>query len=131
MSNQRRGELHFSPCSFFRHCRTQGQPASLTFPRYAVGIQPNYTSPHTTAFLRFWAFLVPYSRIPLSLLMMPAQQLNKAKGTVGSDLAAPLREEGRNNYGPSPWPCADLERLIPSNVWVMEFNSLILVVEGG
>lgn len=69
---------------------------------------------------------------------MPVQQLRKVKGTggggggwgVGDVLASP-GEGRRNNYGPSPWPCADLKCLIPSNAWVMKFNSLILVVEGG
>lgn len=107
-----------------------GHRASSALPIYAAGIQLNYISKDycSAPFLGIPGAFNLDSLVPAH---NPAQLLRKVMGRMRSDLAAPWREEGRNNYGPSPWPYADLERLIPSNVWVMEFNSLILVVEGG
>ena len=95
-----------------------------------MGIQLNCISKDYFC-LRFQVLLLPYSWVPLSPFRMPAQQIMKVKGRRGSSPDSSLEERNEEQVWSISMPCADLETHIPSNVWGREFNSLILVGEGG
>lgn len=129
IGSHRKEEICCSHCSAL--FSTVGQRASLSFPTDTGGILLDYISKDDFSFQVIGIFSLLYSWVPLSLLSMPAWQLRPVKRRVGSGLVSPLEGRRKERLWPISMALCWLKSLIPSDAWVMKFNSLILVVEGG